>query len=306
MAKRSFDLLLAFGLVVVLSCKYDPHPGNGKQTCGASGAKQCPNGYTCHNGTCWIPDEIPDASGPAPDAPPAGDGPSGSGSNTTTATSTGTACGGLNRACCANKQCTALDTICNDSGVCVACGISGRPCCANKVCPGVGSICNTDGNCVVCGSSGYVCCANNTCIGDTICSLGSCVPCGGAAGQPCCAGNPPCSGTLACLGATCQQPIPDGGVSTSTGTATAHDAGIDVATGTSTGTATVTTTVHDAGNDAATNTSTGTTTASKSKTSTGTETSTSPIITLPRTIFRTATGIVPVDTGVTTGAPSAH
>lgn len=305
MAKRSFDLLLAFGLVVVLSCKYDPQPKSGTQIC-ASGAKPCPSGYKCYAGTCWIPAEIPplDASGPAPDAPQVADGPSGSGSDTATATGTGTACGGLNRACCANKQCTALDTICNDSGVCVACGITGRPCCANKVCPGVGSICNTDGNCVVCGSSGYVCCAGNTCIGETICSLGSCVPCG-AVSEPCCAGNPPCSGTLACIGVTCQQPIPDGGVSTSTGTATAHDAAIDVATGTLTGTATVTTTVRDAGIDAATNTSTGTTTKTKTDTGTGT----SPVISIPRTGILTRTGItsiVPLGTDITASAPSAY
>ncbi|HJX52243.1 MAG TPA: hypothetical protein VJ801_05705 [Polyangia bacterium] len=329
MAKRSCEFLVAFGLVA-LSCKYDPRPQSGTQAC-ASGSKPCPNGYTCFQDTCWIPAEIPpanqDASGSAPDAPLVVDGPVGSGTITTTGTgtSTGPACGGLNRTCCANKQCNAVDTVCNDSGVCVACGITGRPCCANDVCPGAGSICNA-GNCVVCGSSGYVCCAGNTCLGiGTTCSAGNCVPCG-ASGQPCCAGNL-CGATLACIGVTCQPPIPDGGISTSTGTTTARDAGIDASTtGTLTLTATGTPIVRDAGNDAATATSTVTATATKTKGDAGndasTSTSTATIRTLPGTGIITSTsistgtgtskitgietGVLPPVTGLTTGTLSAH
>ena len=330
-AKRSFYLVLAFGLVLVLSCKYDPHPRSGTQAC-ASGPKPCPNGYVCSAGACWIPaDIIPDASGPAPDAPQVVDGPVGSGSDTTTrtGTATGTACGGLNRACCANNECTAPETVCNGL-TCVTCGITGRPCCANNVCPGAGSICAATGNCVVCGSSGYVCCAGNTCLGiGTTCSGGNCVPCG-ASGQPCCAGNL-CGAALACIGVTCQQPNPDGGVSTSTGatTATVRDAGIDVGTGTLTSTATVTGTVRDAGADAATATSTGTTTATKTTADAGSDAPTSTgIITRPFTGIRTvtaistvppistgtgtgkitgiATGVLPPVTSITTTAPSGH
>lgn len=296
-AKRSSDLLLAFGLVLVLSCKYDPHPKSGTQAC-ASGSKLCPNGYVCHAGACWIPaDIIPDASGPAPDASQVVDGPGGSGSDTTTATRTGTntsvACGGLNRACCANNECTAVGTVCNGL-TCVACGAAGRPCCANSVCSGTGTICTAAGNCVVCGSSGYICCANNTCLGsDTTCLAGNCVPCG-APGQPCCSGNL-CGGTLVCTGGTCQPPAADGGVSTSTGTKTTADAG----TTTVTNTATVTRTVRDAGIDAATATSTGTTTATKTTADAGIDASTSTgIIIPPRTILFTAiTTFPPISTG---------
>src|SRR5208283_1964885 len=221
MAKRSFDLLLAFGLVAVLSCKYDPHPDNGKQLCGASGAKQCPSGYTCYSGTCWIAADIPTGSGSGTATNPGTNtGASGSGTGTGTATgtgtgtATGTACGELNHVCCANSVCTANGTVCNGL-TCEACGITGRPCCANKVCSGTGTICNAAGNCVVCGVSGYICCADDTCTGsDTVCSAGNCVPCG-TSDQPCCTGNL-CGASLACIGVTCQQPTPDGGVSTST------------------------------------------------------------------------------------------
>lgn len=290
MAKRICEFLVAFGLVA-LSCKYDPRPRSGTQIC-ASGPKQCPNGYVCSGGLCRIPtDIIPDASEPAHDAPQVVDGPGGTGSDTTTTTRTATNTG-------------------------TACGITGRPCCANNVCPGAGSICNA-GNCVVCGSSGYVCCAGNTCLGiGTTCSAGNCVPCG-ASGQPCCAGNL-CGATLACIGVTCQPPNPDGGVSTSTGTATARDAGIDVSTTTATITATGTPIVRDAGNDASTATSTGTATATKTKGDAGndaaTSTSTATIRTFPGTGIITSTsistgtgtGVLPPVTGLTTGTLSAH
>ena len=177
-AKPSFDLLLTLGLLAALSCKYDPHPPNGAQKCaGTDAGKQCPTGYECRAGRCY--NTPADASEPGLDAAQASDGPGTGGRDVGTGTDTGTACGGLNRACCANKQCNAIDTVCNESGVCVACGITGRPCCANNVCPGVGSICNAAGNCVVCGSSGYACCANNTCVGsNVVCSADNCVPCG--------------------------------------------------------------------------------------------------------------------------------
>jgi hypothetical protein len=65
--------------------------------------------------------------------------------------------------------------------------------------------------------------------------------------------------------------------------------------------------VHDAGIDASTATSTSTTTTTKPKADAGNDTS--PVISIPRTTFRTITGIttgLPPVTSITTTAPSAH
>ena len=54
MSRRSLGLLVALGLVAVLSCKYDPRPPNGTQKCaGADAGKQCPTGYECRAGRCY-------------------------------------------------------------------------------------------------------------------------------------------------------------------------------------------------------------------------------------------------------------
>ena len=326
-AKRSFDLLLALGLVVVLSCKYDPNPPNGIQLCAAgSEKKQCPDGYYCHkkDGKCWTSPEPPKDAGRALDAPQAAGGSggngaggsagardtkappinsdsitAGSGDATTLSTDdSGVACGGLDRLCCANNQCKAEATVCN--GV----------------------------RCVVCGSSGYPCCANNTCLGsNTVCSAGNCVPCG-AAGQQCCSSNP-CNSPLLCTGGICGQPNPDGGKATltSTATATAYDAGIATFTAIVTFTDTVTiSNTHTIGSTAtrtpistvvrtasysetATATASETATTTGSKADAGSDASTSTSISTGKTLTRTGiiTGIgigtLPV---VSPGLPSAH
>ena len=277
MARRSLDLLLAFVLMLVLSCKYDPHPASGGQICANPPAKACPSGYVCRAGLCRTPDDYSDlppgeqdASEPAVDASQASDGLGDSGSDTATATGTktGTACGGLNRACCANDECTAAGTVCNGL-TCVACGTASRPCCANSSCSAAGTICSVANTCVLCGASGYICCANDTCLGiGNVCYAGNCVPCG-TLGRPCCPTNS-CGATLACTGGVCLQPSPDGGSTTSTGTTTGagRDGGITTSTNTgtigrpprdagistSTGTATGTKTSADAGIDATTST----------------------------------------------------
>lgn len=265
-AKRYSGLLLAFGLVVAQSCKYDPHPPSGTQAC-ASGSKPCPNGYLCSGGLCRIPADIPatnkDASGPAPDAPQASDGPGVSGSDTTTATSTGTntgaACGGLNQTCCAGGVCTSAGTICSGQTYCIPCGALDQPCCSGNQC------------------------------GDPLaCTGGTCRLLNNDAG------------TATSTGTTTAT-IHDAGVDAATATftntmivtvpITVHDAGTDAATATSTSTTTVTKTKPDAGSDAST--------------STGIATFKTIPFTVITTFPPISTGVTPA-TSTTTAAPSTH
>jgi len=54
LAKRSLELLLVFGLLAALSCKYDPNPPDGQQKCAdTDGGKRCPTGYECRGGKCY-------------------------------------------------------------------------------------------------------------------------------------------------------------------------------------------------------------------------------------------------------------
>ena len=164
-AKPSFDLLLAFGLLAALSCKYDPRPPNGVQTCaGTDAGKQCPSGYECRAGKCY--NTPADDGGLGLDAPQSvgGSGGNGAGGNAgagdtmTSNPDSSAACGQLTQSCCANSQCTA-GTVCNGAS-CVLCGASDQLCCAGNTCATAGLVCS-GGSCVACGARTQTCCAGN-------------------------------------------------------------------------------------------------------------------------------------------------
>ena len=281
-AKRISDLLLAFGLVAALSCKYDPQPPNGTQLCAAPPAKRCPDGYNCHtDGKCWTtPEILSGAGGSTPDAPQATGGSGGNdggggktGTRTGTKTNTGTATGTVTATGTATDTATVTGTV-TATGTVTVTGTDTGP---------------------TCGTENQPCCAGNTCINIAhTCSAGYCVLCG-LRDQPCCTASTACRNTnIECIGGTCQPSDQDAGgpTSTGTGTTTVHDAGIATTTNTATGT------VRDAGLDAATATATGTTTAKgdagiDAPTATRTNTS-SRIVTLPLTGKITSTLVQPL------------
>ena len=100
---------------------------------------------------------------------------------------------------CGKSCCTSSEVCSNDA--CTACGTLDKPCCANSTCTAGGTTCNASGSCVC--SSGTTPCGDSCCTSSEVCSDNTCTACGGL-NQPCCA-NSTCtaSGTTCNVAGTC-------------------------------------------------------------------------------------------------------
>jgi hypothetical protein len=166
------------------NCNFSAHPISGNQACSNDNPPQCPDGYSCVDGTCWDNGHLPVTA----DAASADSGEQ----------SDSTACTPLACGTGAGKRCGRVPDSCTDTPLeCGAC-IAGEACGASHVCS------------VYCGQAGKPCCVGSTCTETgTVCSNGTCTACGGA-NQLCCATGDACTA----LGALCSETS-----STTTGTA---------------------------------------------------------------------------------------
>lgn len=179
---RTSALLFA---TLLVGCAFSAHPISGQQSCSNDDPPQCPDGYTCVAGSCWVSSDLP----PTGDA---GNDSADSGTRTDAACTPATIVCGTG----SGKRCGKVTDQCSGTIECGAC-IAGESCGTSHLCS------------VTCGQAGQPCCTGSTCAAtDTVCSNGSCAACGGA-NQLCCAGN-----ACSALGANCSDTT-----STASGTA---------------------------------------------------------------------------------------
>ncbi|HEX7598652.1 MAG TPA: hypothetical protein VF518_10595, partial [Polyangia bacterium] len=179
---------LALTLLTALAgaCAFKAHPISGQQSCSDDDPPQCPDGYACVAGLCYVNNDLRPTEDAGNDSGDSG-------------TESDAACKPVTIVCGqgSGKRCGKVSNQCSGTVECGAC-IAGESCGTNHLCS------------VLCGQAGQPCCTGSTCTAvNTVCSNGICAACGGA-NQYCCTTGDACSA----LGSMCSETT-----STTSGTA---------------------------------------------------------------------------------------
>ncbi len=158
-----------FGLAALLcgwfaSCSFSAHPPSGAQACSTDDPPQCPDGYVCASGFCYLASQMA-ATGGSGGTSDASTGDACTPAVIVCGSGSGKRCGKVSDMCTGSIECGACiaDETCSVGHVCsVACGLVGQACCTGSKCTAAESICD-NGNCVACGGQSQICCANDAC-----------------------------------------------------------------------------------------------------------------------------------------------
>lgn len=162
--KRTFRLAALF-CACLASCSFSAHPPNGTQACSTDNPPQCPDGYRCATGLCYLNAQLP-ATGGAGGASDASTADACTPAVIVCGSGSGKRCGKVSDMCTGSIDCGACiaGETCGVGHACsVACGLVGQACCTGSKCTATDTICD-NGSCVACGGQNQICCASDACV----------------------------------------------------------------------------------------------------------------------------------------------